>query len=86
MDHSRKIERFVDHIHDLGLRSGWRDRESEGVTRSRLLGLRVHGGLDRVALLAEMSERGHDERALKRLDRLIDKTYKEPGPHPESRR
>ena len=56
----------------------------KGYTRSILLRLRVHGGLDRAALLAEMRERGHAEGALQRLDGLIDKTYKESGPHPEA--
>lgn len=85
MDHSDKIRRFIDRIDNLGRRSGWRDRDSEGYARNELLGLRVHGGLDRARLLAEMQKRGHDERALQRLNRLIDKTYKEQGPHPEVR-
>lgn len=80
-DHSDKWGRFIDSIDDP---SGWRDRDSEGYTRNALLGLRVHGGLQRAGLLAEMRERGHGEQALQRLDRLIDKTYEEPGLHPEA--
>ena len=86
MDHSDKVSRFIERIHNLGLPSGWRGRNAEGYTRNELLGLRVHGGLDRAGLLAEMRKRGHDEDALKRLNRLIDKTYREPGPHPETGR
>lgn len=85
-DHSDKFPRYVDRIDSLGKRTGWRDRDSEGFTRSALLALRLFGGLDRARLLAQMRERGHDDRALQRLNRLIDKTYKEQGPHPESQR
>jgi hypothetical protein len=67
LDHTRTINRMIERIHNLGLRSGWRDREAEGVSRNELLGLRVHGALDRKGLLADMRARGHDDEALKRL-------------------
>jgi hypothetical protein len=84
MDHTRTINRMIERIHTLGLPSGWRDRDAEGFTRAQLLSLRVHGALDRAALLGDMRARGHDDEALKQLDRLIDKTYLEAGqPYPE---
>jgi hypothetical protein len=82
IDRSGTMQRYIEIIHDLGLRAGWQDRDGEGRTRNYLLGLRVGGALDRQALLAEMRARGHDDVAVRRLDRLIDKTYREPGAHP----
>ena len=83
LDHSSKLPQYTDIIDHLGQVSGWRDRDSEGRTRHYLLALRGHGLLDRQTLLSAMRGRGHDEVALQRLDRLVDKTYREPGPYPE---
>ena len=84
LDHTAANNRRIERIHHQGLRSGWRDREAEGTTRNDLLGLRVNRALDRASLLADMRARGHGDGALSRLDRLIDKTYAEPEPHPEA--
>ena len=51
MDHTKTINRMIEMIHNFGLRSGWRDRDAKGSTRNQLLGLRVHGALDRAAIV-----------------------------------
>lgn len=77
------VTRGYDQVHHLG-EHGWRDLDSEGRVRHVLLGLRVQGLLNRKALLTAMASRGHGTDALQRLDRLVDKTYREPGPNPET--
>jgi len=73
-----RIERCVNvRIHALG-QHGWCDRHGEGSIRSILVGLRYQGLLDRKAVLADMRARSHDGEARQRLDRFIDKTYREP--------
>lgn len=64
-------QRTLDRIHFLG-ENGWRDRHAEGTVRNMIHALHRLGELQREALLEDMRERGHDERALRRLDWIID--------------
>jgi hypothetical protein len=64
-------QRTLDRIHFLG-EKGWRDHHAEGTVRNMIHALHRLGKLDREALLEDMRERGHDERALRRLDWIID--------------
>ena len=56
----------------------WRDPDGEAKLRTILRGLRSHGLLDGVALVAEMRKRGHSGQALKLLNEHIEATYREP--------
>lgn len=71
-------EQAIDGI-DRWARYDWQNRDGEARLRTILLGLRSRGLLDGKALMADMKQRGHDGRALKLLNQLIEKAYREAG-------
>jgi hypothetical protein len=70
-------QRALDGI-DQWASDDWRDPDQQTKVRTILRGLRSHGLLDGVALVAEMKKRGHSGQALKLLREHIEETYREP--------
>lgn len=77
------LQRSLDQLHAVGQKH-WADNDGQGRANHILAGLRHRQLLDRQRVIDDMRARGHDERSLDRLGKMIDSLDQllAPGPRP----